>query len=121
MAGGQPTKYKKAYTLAAEDYLKTWNVIEGGFEHAYPSQKGFLTHHGIPRSTSDGWKKAHPEYSYILDQIKALGEHVLCDKGLKDEVKPIMAKFILSSRFDYREKTENKEEVSGGLTVTWEK
>jgi len=123
MARGRPTKYKKEYIELASDYLKTWNTLKpvGKFEHAVPTELGFLTYYGIPRSTSNDWAKDHPEYSYILGQIKELGGFMYGDRACKGEIKEGMAKFQLSSRYGLSEKTETKQEVSGGLTVTWEK
>ena len=125
---GRPSGYdyekmeKLVETYLAENAEDTYKevkdsngkVIKTILKAKIPSIKRFSQFCGIPRTTLNDWAVAYKDFSELLDRIKKEQEARLVEKGLTGEYNPVMAKFILSARHEYREKTDT---TSNGKTI----
>lgn len=123
----RPTKYKKEYCKKVEDYLKTCedvyekvlvkddNSYENGIETVntrtifnvnLPTIEGFALFLKVPVRCLYDWREKHEAFSQSLARIVAEQKNKLISTGLSGRYNPIIAKLILSSNHDMREKAD---------------
>lgn len=134
MRVGRPTKYDpkvidKIYNYLAickDDYVvKTFKYKIGKqtkietkiiYEVRLPSKDDFSTFIGVHRDTLHEWSKKHQNFSDALEQIELEQKKKLLNGGISGSYSPGLAKFILSSNHDMREKkdiTSNNQPIMG--------
>ena len=129
-------KEKKADIAGAQLYLtqrKTQTASNGGddksdayreektekqvLKDSLPSLVDYAVMADIDQVTIRTWGSENEDYQALLMSLKDLGEHAVnraVDLGLVDN---IFGKFLLSARYDYREKTE-QDITSGGEKIS---
>lgn len=123
-AGGRPTKYKKAYTQKALEYLAScidgytiekYKILEGGKivekqekrkKVKLPTIQGLSLVLDVNETTLYEWDKEYPEFSKSLLKIKAKQAEKLQEEGLAGNYNPLIAKLILSANHGMREKQD---------------
>lgn len=125
---GRPTKYKKEYCNEAENYLADArdSYSDDGKNRLtvnLPTIEGFSLFLGVALSTIYLWAESHPDFSESLELIKKEQKQRVLSKGLSNEYNSTIAKLILSSNHNMREKadvTSNDESlkisISGVIT-----
>lgn len=116
---GRPTDYDASYVAKAQEYLDSCKdeykqlvkstSSEGGVQYEnklvvnLPSIEGLALHLNVARSTVYDWRKAHSEFSDIIDILLAEQAKKLLNKGLSGEYNSTISKVILT-KHDYIEK-----------------
>lgn len=116
MPAGRPTDYSKDTLELAREYLRSYKKL--GEE--IPTVAGLALSLNISRDTVYEWASnpEHKEFSDILADLKSKQESDLVANGLRGIYNPTIAKLILSSKHDYREKQDI--EQKGDITIKWE-
>ena len=116
MAAGRPSEYDAERIGAAiSDYIGACKA------HAYlPTVEGLAVHLSVNRSTIYEWRKEHPEFSDILEQILALQASMLIQNGLKGEFNSTITKLMLSKHKgeDGQPYMDKQDISSGGQPIT---
>ena len=116
MAIGRPSEYN-AERISAEigRYL---NDCKANFY--LPTIEGLAVHLSVARSTIYEWRKEHPEFSDILEQLLALQASMLIQNGLKGEFNSTITKLMLSKHKgeDGQPYTDKSDITSGGQPIT---
>ena len=120
-AAGRPTKYTAAIQKKADEYLsacgneywdyhKTRGEKSDGYERKVdielPSNEGLALFLDISESTLYLWDQKHPIFSETLGRIKLLQKKMLTQGGLNGDYNSTIAKLMLSSNHDMREKSD---------------
>lgn len=120
MPAGRPIEYSKEILEKAQEYLDLcideeydWTRTNGdkstSYEHRIkvklPSIEGLAVYLKVARSTIYEWEKIYPEFSDILEDIKAEQAQRLINNGLSGDYNPTIAKLILT-KHDYSDKSE---------------
>lgn len=108
MAGGRPTDYTKELLEKAHEYLNICkdteedkvNNIKANVK--MPSKGGLAVYLNVSRETLYAWAKQYPEFSDIMEQMGAIQEERLLNKGLSGDYSPVIAKVLLT-KHGYRE------------------
>lgn len=109
MAGGRPTDYTPKMLKAAREYAETVKeaALKGDIQNtALPKVAELALILGVSRSTLYLWAQEHQEFSDTLDDISAAQEIRLLDNGLNGTYNPTIAKMVLSSNHNYKEKQD---------------
>jgi len=123
MPGGRPTEYKKEYIGKIDEYLaenqdEVDAVVESENEQTgrtryesklkvkLPTIEGFARYIDTPKRTLYEWKDKHEEFSHSLEKILTEQQNRLINQGLSGEYNPTIAKLILSSNHNMREKSD---------------
>lgn len=110
----RPTDYSPKMLKAAREYAETVkeSALKGDIQNtALPKIAELALILGVSRSTIYLWADEHKEFSDTLDDISAAQEIKLLDNGLNGTYNPTIAKMVLSSNHNYREKQAT--ELSG--------
>lgn len=128
-AGGRPTKYSDEMLKKVQEYLDSCVDTEGEFHKTrgeksdsfertldvnLPSALGLSLYLGVNEDTLYEWSKKHVEFSEAFRRVVKEGEHRMVNNAMSGKYNPLMAKFVLSSRHEYREKTDV---TSGGKNI----
>jgi len=71
-----------------------------------PTVEGFALFINVNKTTLYEWREKHTEFSNSLEKIVEEQRKRLLDKGLSGEYNPTIAKLILSSNHNMREKAD---------------
>jgi hypothetical protein len=123
--GGRPTTYKPEYVDKVYEYInscqdefKEWKVkytsgIEGTNETIenihfanIPTIEGFARYINTSITTMDGWRDNNPEFSGALEDLKYEQKQKLIQGGLTGTYNSTIAKLILSSNHDMKERVD---------------
>lgn len=112
-AGGRPSEYKAEFVAKADEYLKSCEDLRenGELKVKLPKIEGFALYLGVSKQSLYTWAEQHPELLDALEKIKAVQKEKLIDNGLSGAYNSTIAKLVLSSDHDMREKSET------GITV----
>lgn len=85
-----------------------------------PSIEGLALHLQISKDTIYRWEELYPEFSDVINTLRAKQAVKLLNSGLSGEYNPFIAKAILS-KHGYSEKTEIDQNTkhSGGIEIKW--
>jgi hypothetical protein len=97
---GRKTKYDDRFCDISE-YLQNCSTAKN-----LPSIKGYGLYLGVGHQTVVNWQKVNKDFKHAMQTLKALSEEILVNGGLSKTYNPIMAKFILASRHEFRERTD---------------
>lgn len=108
MAMGRPTKYKKEYIEAVDEYLaeNIDSYEENRFNVNLPTIEGFAVYIGVNKSSLYEWSETHDEFSNSLEKILHEQQKRLINSGLSGQYNSTIAKLILSSNHGMSEKNE---------------
>jgi len=90
---GRPTKYNDEIQAQADDYL--YRLDELG--HVVPSRAGLCCYLGISKSTSYDWESLYPEFSYTLQNIEVMQEHLALNGGISNKLNSTIVKLVLAN------------------------
>lgn len=108
-AGGRPPKYCPEILVKFRQYNEQaidTKDEDGKIEVNLPSIPGLAVFLGISKETVYDWARKFEEFSELLGKMLARQEARLLNNGLGGKYNSNLAKFILSARHDYREKTD---------------
>jgi hypothetical protein len=114
MVLGRPTKYTPELFEKAETYLDYCDkhplkrYLSNGTSVPIPQPptiNGFGLFLDVNHQTMINWCGEYPEFLALFEKIKAEGERILAQNGLSDGYNANLAKFLLSSDHNKREKT----------------
>lgn len=131
-AGGRPTKYKEAYITKAREYInecqdeeveelsgvsaKGTELYRTKLKVNLPTIEGFAVYLGVDKTSLYEWAKKEPKFSHALEIIKSEQQKRLINRGLSWDYNPTIAKLMLSSNHNMREKTE-QDVTSNGESI----
>lgn len=101
MTAGRPTDYDA--TVIGEAVISYIGDCKQQFY--LPTIAGLAVELSVSRDTIYEWAKHHPEFSDILEQLKALQESMLIQNGLKNEYNSTITKLMLT-KHGYHDKQE---------------
>jgi len=119
--GGRPTKYSQQMVVKAHKYLKgcveeieEFHKTRGEKSDTYerivhpniPTMAGLAVYLKVNQDTLKEWRKKYEKFSTVLDDILEEQERRLLEGGLSGDYNGNLAKFILSARHNYREKSD---------------
>ncbi len=113
MVMGRPTEYSADILQAAKDYLETY-VSQGD---VIPTIEGLADNLGRGVKTLYNWAKEHEEFEEAMNAILSKQGRLLQNKGLNKETDSSITKLLLSANHDKREKSEQKNEHAGNVTI----
>lgn len=103
--GGRPTKYAGQESInQVIDYMETY----GNRAEAIPTIAGLSLFIGVGKDTLYQWERAHEEFKFAMDFLRAKQESVLLANGLRGDFNSTIAKLILT-KHGY----SDKQEISG--------
>lgn len=117
---GRPSGYSpeilektQAYINLCQDEEDEFHSTRGEKSDGYqrlirvklPTIEGLAVHLDVNRTTIYEWESSYPEFSNILERLKAKQADALLNNGLSGDYNPVIAKMILS-KHGYTEKTE---------------
>ena len=109
---GRPSEYDLWFSEAAHQYatgrgtgVKSVSYFEEE-GHVVPTIEGFALVVDKCVKTLYNWSKEYPDFLQALEIIKQTQLFHLKNKGLKGEINSTIAKLVLSSDHDMREKTD---------------
>lgn len=116
---GRPTDYNEEILTktreyislcedSIEDYQKSFgktDTYERIVKVKLPSIEGLAVFLKVGRPTIYDWEQKHPEFSYILEELRAKQAEALLNNGLSGDYSPVIAKLILS-KHGYKEQTD---------------
>jgi hypothetical protein len=111
MAGGRPTDYSKSILKKTEDYIESCQDIEvkkGLFTKLkvrLPTIEGLAVCLKVHRDTIYQWEKEYPEFSDILEQLRAKQAERLLNMSLSGDYNSTIAKVLLT-KHGYHDKQE---------------
>lgn len=107
MSAGRPTDYTPEMLSKSTEYFDLWtsHVRDNPDAKSLPSIADLSLELGVARSSIYLWGEQHPEFSDILEQILALQERQLTNKGLSGDYNPTITKLMLS-KHGYRESSD---------------
>jgi len=123
--GGRPTKYNKTIFSETQKYLdscvdKSYTVVRSQSERTksvenrlrvkLPTIEGLAFHLHINKTTIHEWRRAHPEFSNLIDELLALQVDRLVNQGLSGDYNATIAKVLLT-KHGYREGQEVASEI----------
>ena len=129
-AGGRPSKYRAEFIDKIDEYLKSkqdaifeFHKTRGTTSDSYerkidvnlPTKEGFAKYIDVVVSTLFEWEKDHKEFSKALGKITAEQKKRLINSGLSGDYNTTIAKLILSSNHNMRDKQDI--EHSGQLGI----
>lgn len=113
-AGGRPTKLTKALIQQANAYLDECSNMSA--HTLLPTIEGMALHLHISRDTLYEWEKEYPEFSDILNDLRAYQANKLIQNSLAGRYNSTISKLLLS-KHDYVEKSAVEQSGEQKVTV----
>lgn len=110
---GRPSEYSDDILQAAKDYLSNF-AIQGDI---VPTIEGLADNLGRGVKTLYNWAKEHPDFEEAMNSILSKQGRLLQNKGLAKETDSGITKLLLSANHGKAERTDNKNEQIGAITV----
>lgn len=104
----RPTKYRDLMVEKSDKYLEECidDYEKGHLVVNLPSHEGLAAYINVAVSTIYKWAEKHKEFSEALERVKDEQKKRLIAKGLSGDYNATIAKLILSSNHDMREKVD---------------
>jgi hypothetical protein len=128
MAAGRPTTYSEEMLDKAKEYLASCEDIETerevGQKIEYrlnvklPTIQGLAVYLGVSRDSIYEWSSKYPEFSDTIEQIITAQADKLINQGLAGNYNSTIAKLMLSSNHNMREKSDT-DVTTGGNPVNF--
>jgi hypothetical protein len=127
----RPSEYSEEIIVKANEYLEKCVDIEDDYHQTrgeksdsykriirvkLPTIEGLAVYLNISRETVYDWSSKYPEFSDIVERLKATQAERLLNSGLSGDYNPIISKLILS-KHGYVEKKET-DVTSGGEKIS---
>jgi len=95
MKNGRPSKYNERTIPLTIDYIKNYE----DFGDAFPSIEGLCMILGVGRSTIYDWENdpEKEDFSDTLEALRISSIRVLMNRGLKNEINPMITKLALGN------------------------
>jgi hypothetical protein len=132
----RPTEYSQeiiikstAYIDSCEDELidrisgqsESFTKYEQKLKVKIPTIEGLARYLKIHRDTVYEWEKQHPEFSDILEDLRAKQADRLLNNGLSGDYNPTIAKVLLTKHgYTDKQEIDQKTEHSGGIEIRWQ-
>lgn len=122
---GRPPIYSTEILERAKEYLALCIDIDEDKENGIkkkvklPSIGGMAVYLGVARDTLHAWDKEHEEFSYIMEQLRAIQEERLINSGLSGEYAPTITKVILTKHgyIDKQDVTSDGKAIKGNSII----
>lgn len=114
---GRPTAYRKEFTALVYDYAENPKK----YDDPVPTIEGACCEIGISKQTAYSWGEKHPEFLDALEALKHEQARLLQKYGLLNKTNAVITKLMLSANHGMAERSEQKQEQSGNVTVTIKK
>lgn len=112
--GGRPTKLTPEIFESTQEYFESCKDHDDNKTPSeLPTTAGLAVWLHVSQKTIFNWAEGNEEFLQLLGDLNAEQEKRLINKGLLGEYNSNLAKFILSARHEYREKTDT-DITSGG-------
>lgn len=102
---GRPTNYSDEILKKAKTYINNWVNSPRADRKNIPKVAGLAIELGVNRDTVYEWSKEHKEFSDVLDNLLALQEEELVERGLDGSFNPTITKMMLT-KHGYSDKVE---------------
>jgi hypothetical protein len=104
----RPSKYNEKFISEADVYLAECvdATVDGRLKVNIPTIEGFALHIGVNKDTLYGWSKDNATFSDALTKIKTEQQQRLLNNGLAGTYNSTIAKLVLSSNHNMREKSD---------------
>ena len=108
MSAGRPTKYTPEMCGKVDEYLRINKDTyeEDRLRVKLPTKEGFALFIDITKRTLYNWADEHKEFFHALEKIEKVQHERLLNSGLAGEYNSTIAKLILSSNHNYKERTD---------------
>lgn len=106
---GRPTTYSDEMLAKTSEYIDSCNdetSDKGKVTVNLPSIEGLAYFLKVNKDTLYEWCKVHPEYSDVIDDLRAKQARALLNNGLAGTYNPTIAKVLLT-KHGYREGIDN--------------
>lgn len=123
MAGGRPTEYDDEIRLKAIEYVSICDDTEEDKENRIarkvrlPSIEGLAYYIKVNKDTIYEWCKVHPEFSDVIDDLRAKQADRLLNNGLAGTYNPTIAKVLLT-KHGYRDAVDTDITTKGEKVTT---
>ena len=140
MPGGRPSEYSEEILIKAQEYIDSCQdeeyqvtKYEGEKSTGYetklrvkiPTIEGLAVYLHIHKDTIYEWEKAksedgslkYPEFSDVIDELRAKQAERLVNNGLSGSYNPTIAKVLLS-KHGYKEAQEVDNTIKGSISLT---
>lgn len=131
---GRPTEYGQEILEKAQQYLdkckdeevqqtiglsaKGTELYKNKLKVQLPSIEGLARYLAVHRDTLYEWAKLHPEFSDILEAVRAEQAQRLINNGLSGDYNPTITKLMLT-KHGYSDKSELTGKDGEPLQVSW--
>jgi len=121
MPAGRPTEYTPEIVEKTLAYLASCNDIEEDKENGIkqkvnlPSIEGLAYEIKVNKDTIYEWCKVHPEFSDVIDDLRAKQAKYLINKGLSGDYSQVIAKVLLTKHgyIDKQDVTSDGKAIKG--------
>lgn len=122
---GRPTSYTPEIIEATKQYIANCNDIAEDKENGIRKQVNLPTIEGLAyeikvnKDTIYEWCKVHPEYSDIIDELRAKQAKSLINNGLSGDYSQVIAKVLLTKHgyIDKQDVTSDGKAIKGNGIV----
>lgn len=128
---GRPTEYNESILKMATEYIDScedelidrisgqsdsFTKYEQKLKVKIPTIEGLARYLKIHRDTVYEWEKEHPEFSDILEDLRAKQADRLLNNGLSGDYNPTIAKVLLTKHgYTDKQEIDQKTEISGSI------
>lgn len=108
----RPEEYKKEYITKVDEYLlqnqdeEVRAVKSAKLKVKLPTIEGFALFIGVSKKSLYNWEEKYPEFLHALEKIRTEQHNRLINMGLSGDYNSTIAKLILSSNHNMREKAD---------------
>lgn len=136
MPAGRPSEYSGEILTKTREYIESrvdqfeqvvsqesesYTMYKERLKVQMPTIEGLAVYLKVHRDTIYQWEKDHPEFSDILEELRATQADRLLNNGLSGNYNPTIAKVLLTKHgYTDKQEIDQKTEHSGGITIKFE-